>query len=307
MKFRKYFLLTAFLLLLVGCALPPPDTTRQNFVPENEVLALRLTREGISFIQDGRYLDGEVSLRKALYIIPNSEKIKLNLGVSFFMQERFDEALDIFEDLHSKDPENISYTLWLAKTYIQAGAFDEGRDLIEAQTNKELSKEYAPINLSNSGTLQLALSNAYFARGQFDLAICASGRNITYSQVFDATMKYIVMNMQAGNITAAKWFLETKLAVSGVSNIEYHIRLSEVYLLLNDLEKAKEELITSLARFATDPEVLYERKLLTYILGKRLVAKGEEVDLSVFDSDVEEEILADPRVKSSPIGFLVSS
>ena len=90
--------------------------------------------------------------------------------------------------------------------------------------------------------------------------------------------------------------------------MNYHLRRVETSLLLNDLPAAKQHIQSALQLNAVDPLQVYDRRLLSAVVGLLLKAKGEDVDLSVLeDNDEVNDLLNDARAETSPIYGIIQT
>ena len=96
---RVVFTYSLLLLTLIGFA---QDT---KVKPEIKQVEKQLFRKGNDLYNDENYVDAEVQYKKALEQNPNYEKANYNLGNAIYQQNRFKEAMPLY-DLVSKTTEN---------------------------------------------------------------------------------------------------------------------------------------------------------------------------------------------------------
>ncbi|MDH5412884.1 MAG: tetratricopeptide repeat protein [Flavobacteriaceae bacterium] len=112
-----------FLLTFIGFA------QDKKVKPEIQQAEKQLFRTGNDLYNDENYIDAEVQYKKALELNPNYEKANYNLGNAIYQQNRFKEALPLY-DLVSKTTEsklnkaesfhNIGNTMMKEKQYDKA-------------------------------------------------------------------------------------------------------------------------------------------------------------------------------------------
>jgi tetratricopeptide (TPR) repeat protein len=303
----SFIVLLFFVVFNLGCALPPKDNSGQSFVPEEDLSALKYTSLGMQEVARGRFLQGEMSLYKALQFAPSSEKIKLNIAVALYGQERFDEALSYLEPLHLSDPINPSYKLWYAKSLIGAGAITLADEVLESGID-----QYRKLNdLQSVANFARTQANAKYRIGDFDAAICAS--QIALSATTNAVefLNHVKLLMQTGRLKSAEWFLRSGMAYGGASastsTVEYQMRLAELEYILGNYESAKSALQNVLSRGTiADSTTAYESKLLIIIVGNKIKNLEQDVDISLLDDNqAVDDILADPRQKFSPLSLVL--
>jgi tetratricopeptide (TPR) repeat protein len=134
----------------------------------NQALALPATSGdtshmvGVLLMDMAEYADAEVALRQAYRTNPSRYTV-IDLGRSLFYQQKFMEALAIFEEANSfssRDRQDSTTHFWLGRTYMQLERFSEAiRELKMAIT-------IFPENLST----YMLLGDAYVAIGDYDNA-----------------------------------------------------------------------------------------------------------------------------------------
>jgi tetratricopeptide (TPR) repeat protein len=288
-------------LVMMGCFMAPEESTRQQAVPEAEVDALRLNNEGLSYVARGRYVDGEFRFRQALWLQPRAERILLNLGTSLFLQERFEESFVIFQKLFAQDPLNLTYRLWLGKIYTEQRQFEKAKQfLIEGLTEAETREDRAAmIAYSRS------LANLATRMGDIEDSFCYSIYAYQVSGSMTEGLKHIGLLLQYGQAYAAQTWFTQILPAGGDGSLDYHLRRVETALLNEDLDMAKEHMAASLKGQPRDAQDVFDRTLLSILVGKLLQHRGETVELSVLDNSKEvEAVLRDDRTLRGPLAPL---
>lgn len=96
-KMRQIF----FIIVLISSIVHGQKTkTKIVDLPEKKVI-----RDGNNFYNQNNYVDAEVQYKKALELNPNYDKASYNLGNAIYQQNRFKEALPMY-DLVTKTTEN---------------------------------------------------------------------------------------------------------------------------------------------------------------------------------------------------------
>lgn len=98
-------------------------------------------------------------------ILSNKEKHipKLNQAIKLFKEKKFEEALEIFKELHKSDPYNYEYNYYVGLTYVNLGYFDVGLNylLYSAKDNKNYY-----INIHSN----MICGYIYTLKGEYKLA-----------------------------------------------------------------------------------------------------------------------------------------
>ncbi|HEY6542919.1 MAG TPA: tetratricopeptide repeat protein [Ktedonobacteraceae bacterium] len=65
--------------------------------------------------------EADASLRRALALEPDNEDLIWNLGELYLDEQRYDDAIQIFEDAVEKNPTSASLNIFLASAYLESG------------------------------------------------------------------------------------------------------------------------------------------------------------------------------------------
>lgn len=133
-------ILVCILVVLSGCALPPPDITTGGFVTGDELEATGLVREGLGFLKQSRYVDAELSFRRASYLFPDADNVRENLAIALMGSQQFVEADDIFVALVKKYPQGARHRANLAQSYYQQRRYQESIALFETALELAFSR-----------------------------------------------------------------------------------------------------------------------------------------------------------------------
>jgi tetratricopeptide (TPR) repeat protein len=302
--FKTAFCAVLIPILCTGCFIAPPESTRQALVPEKEVDALRINNEGLRYLSGGRFVDAEFRFRQALWLQPNAERIFLNLAASLFMQERYDESLEIFKDLYARDPLNLTYRIWVGKIYTELGNYP----LAEQYFKEGITDAESRPDLGSMAIFGRSLANLYVRIGSMEDALCYSIYAYSALGSLDEGLKHIRLLLLYGKASSADYWFKNILPASGDGSLNYHLRRVETSLLMNNLDEAKTHIAAALHLNASDAIQTFDRRLLTVIVGKLLEKRGETVELSVLDNDSEvEDLLQDDRTKQGPLALIAAS
>lgn len=290
----------ALLFVLIGCALPPSDTTRQTLVPERDVQAVRYTREGINFMRSGRYLDAEMSFLRALTIEPNAERIVTNRGVALFMQERYDEALEIFQALEKRDDGSLGYKLWIGRTLVELGRYKDGVTKLQDALAEAVKKE----DLSSSASFSRTLSVIYFEAGDESRAICASSDAFNFTPNAVEAVRHARLLSAIGYSQNGAAFLQNFFGATTLPSADAHLIYAQAALVAESYEGAADFLQDAVLMDPQEPDTQYLMKLLVLVMGTDLQERGIATELAVLDEDTKRNLLLDPRLESSELLYL---
>ena len=123
----------------------------------------------------------------------------------------------------------------------------------------------------------------------------------------DEGLKHVRLLLQYDMPKAADYFFSNTLLKGGDGSLNYHLRKVETALLLNDIDGAKNHIAAALHLNATDAIQTFDRRLLTVVVGKLLVKRGDTVALDVLENEDEvSDLLNDERAKEGPIASVVN-
>ncbi|MCB0320433.1 MAG: tetratricopeptide repeat protein [Bdellovibrionales bacterium] len=189
-----------FCAVLWGCALPSSAPISEKFVSSYEREVESLVREGLFFSQQGRYVEAEFNFRKALFALPQSERILFNLGVALERQRVFQEAEQIYRTLLRRNPTNVRVQLALGRLYVAQLSYDNAIRVyegVERQLMKPVSidevqleadrplrvGEFAePEHREALVSTYRSLSSIYFRLGNEEQSMCYSTLALETSQ-----------------------------------------------------------------------------------------------------------------------------
>jgi Tfp pilus assembly protein PilF len=232
--YQQILLVCLGALLLGGCALPRPDS-QQRFVPNRELLAVSLARQGLGEIGRSRFIEAELLLRQALYLFPDARNVKLNLALAISQLGQTEEARAIYEDFLKSAPASLDVHLALASLYHSSGDFAATEDFLL----RALTLATAHGISDKAIVVKQSLASLYFETGREEEALCLSDEAL------------------AGQSDADRVFSHLRLLVA-----------------LGLYERADREVATYKAVFGDAPQGrhLFEQALAVYALGREHAA-----------------------------------
>lgn len=127
---------------------------------------------GRCYLDLQNYLAAESAFRVAMIHMPERNDFKLGLAKAFFDQERFPEAVALFDNLIEQEPDNGNYWLTQGKAYIRMG------ELMKAAERYEYAHGLGAATASDLVTL----GNLYAKESLWDPAVSAFLRSIELNQ-----------------------------------------------------------------------------------------------------------------------------
>lgn len=166
-------LLLSIVTVISSCALPRQRLGQQEFVPKRELIIVSLAKKGQDYADKGRYLEGELALRQALFLEPNSRALKLELGKALVRQGLFEEAEELYNTLLAENPKSIQTILGKGVLLRVKGDFEGA--LQQFQTaEKLLIPEVSPQSRILLAEVYQNISIVEFTRGFDEEARCAA-------------------------------------------------------------------------------------------------------------------------------------
>ncbi len=204
------------LMLLVGCALPVSERDEQDFVPQDELDVVSLTREGLYYYSRSRYVDAEFRLREALKIAPEAESVQFNLANALLKQNNYEEAEQIFRSLLEKDPESTALLGALAQLYLAMNDYylalryySEAYDIALRWNEYDAASRFAR-----------SLSVINFQIGKEREALNYSEQALELSNSDDEVCRHTKLLIAVGEASAASKILKERIAnTEQISNV----------------------------------------------------------------------------------------
>ena len=159
-----------FIGVFVGCAMPVSHRTDQDAVPERDLLGVSLTREGLSLYHRTRFAEAELKFRQALYLFPTATNLKENLAASLEGSGQIDEAVAIYQELLSSQPDSIRYRIALGRSEAARGNYREA----QAHWDESLKRSIDRGETARAADVARTYASYYFRRGNEEQARCYS-------------------------------------------------------------------------------------------------------------------------------------
>jgi len=112
----------------------------------------KYTRQGNRDYSDNNFSDSEILYRRAIDVDPSFNKAVFNLGDALYKQEKYEEAVNSFEDLSQKEPDKEK----LAGSY-----YNLGNSLLKAGKIEESIEAYKNALRNNPGNMEAKYNLAY--------------------------------------------------------------------------------------------------------------------------------------------------
>lgn len=267
------------LMLLVGCALPVSERDEQDFVPQDELDVVSLTREGLYYYSRSRYVDAEFRLREALKIAPEAESVQFNLANALMKQNNYDEAEQIFKKLLDRDHESTALLGALAQLYLAMNDYQlalkyykNAYDIALRWNEFEAASKFAR-----------SISVIYFQIGMEDSAINYSEQALELSNSDDDVCRHAKLLIAVGDVAAAAKVLKERVAsLEQISNV---CLLQEAALAA--YAEGKDEEVTKLSELGSEIRKVDQITLLTLELLRYASMTAEEREKEYGEDDEE--------------------
>ena len=211
---RIYFFVV--LTLLAGCALPVSERDEQDFVPQDELDVVSLTREGLYYYSRSRYVDAEFRLREALKIAPEAESVQFNLANVLLKQENYGEAEEILRKLLEKDPESTALLGAMAQLNLAMNDYHLAQKYYREAY--DIALRWGEFEAASKFARSLAVVN--FQIGRESEAIDYSEQALELSNSDDEVCRHAKLLIAIGDASAASKILMGRVAdLDQISNV----------------------------------------------------------------------------------------
>jgi tetratricopeptide (TPR) repeat protein len=174
----KLLSLLFVLSILTSCAVPPAAIDTAGFVQSRELQTAGLVREGLQYLDQGRYIDAELSFGQALYLFPTADNVQENLAIALIGSGQLREAESILQELVRKYPKAARLHNRLGELYYSDYRYSESLAALTRALSISFSRrEYAAA----AGTLRSMASLAE-QRGLGEDAVCYSAEALSLKQ-----------------------------------------------------------------------------------------------------------------------------
>jgi len=112
----------------------------------------KYTRQGNRDYSDNNFSDSEILYRRAIDVDPSFNKAVFNLGDALYKQEKYEEAVNSFEDLSQKE---------LDKEELAGSYYNLGNSLLKAGKIEESIEAYKNALRNNPGNMEAKYNLAY--------------------------------------------------------------------------------------------------------------------------------------------------
>lgn len=229
---------------------------REDFISNQELKAVELATQALSYLGKGRYLDAEFALRKALYLTPNAINLRLNLILALEGQTRYEEAL---AELSLLSPALLSSSPLLAtKARLKArnGDFKGAKAIYMQAVFLDGLNQGSVLDDSKRADLARELARLSFVYAEEELALCASNSAIFLR-------------------TDSRDLLQHLKLLNALSLVDLADRLGREFIVQNGTD--------------LEPGILFELALSNLAKGERSVSR-EFFDLARFKADLSADL-----------------
>jgi tetratricopeptide (TPR) repeat protein len=286
--------------LCAACALPPPREERQSFIPERELQAVSLAREGLYYFGRSRYFDAEVKLRQAVALVPDPN-LRIDLAVVLEYEGALDEAEAIYKSLLLDQPDDPQILAGLARLYAVRGDSEAGKRHYIQAIEKVLSvsdKTLQAGSLKRASAYSRSLAALSFKIGDEAGARCYSEEAWLISQNPEDLVRHTRMLIATGFNERARQAMEQYMEKRG-SKIDAGL-LHELALAQYGLGKMSESVKLedkALDQIGSAPGIQAEVELVRFAAAEFKFEPTEDEE-AASDSGGEQEDPVESAVKS---------
>src|SRR3982075_3377895 len=133
------FLALTLAALAAGCSNQQADTPEQHLAKAN--LALN----------NDQLIEAEKEYREVIRLAPNDAVAQRQLGIVYFEQGQFPQAIPLLKRAADAEPNNLDLQIKLVQTYLSARQFQPARALAQQIIEKRPAQDEAVILLASAG------------------------------------------------------------------------------------------------------------------------------------------------------------
>ncbi|HMO02661.1 MAG TPA: SDR family NAD(P)-dependent oxidoreductase [Oligoflexia bacterium] len=173
---------------LIACAPPSGKVFKSELMISSvEVKAAEFAEDARAYFNSGRLAEAEINLRKAIYLDPKAENLKLNLIILLEKQGQYGEARSLANQLYQKallEEDKLRSLIWkkrLALIDLAEGNYQKARFGFESIIAGYLEGN----NFDGAAPVIRELANLDFILGEERLALCGSWKAVDFSNFSD--------------------------------------------------------------------------------------------------------------------------
>ena len=276
------------MLALWGCAMPPQEQA-ERAVPERDLNAVSLAREGLSLYQRTRFAEAELKFRQALYLFPEATNLRENLAAALEGTLQFDEAADIYSQLLQREPESIRYRMALARVSAAAGMTERARQLYGEGFDRAIERG----DEGRAGDVARSFASFLYQRGREEDARCFSELAAHYRKTTQQQAAHARM------LNASGYFLKALSFTALSSDPQAKLERALAFVGVGDLTAAMRDAQDVLEADGADPIALAEARSLEALLARaqrESLAEGDEAALEDLPTLSDETLVVWPPI-----------
>lgn len=190
--------------LFCGACAVAPEYQPSDFVGKGALPAVAFAREGATLLAQGRTIEAELSLRKALHLEPQAENIRLNLAVALEGNGQFSEAREILEGILRRHGESPALLERFARLSAAEGNYKEALRVAERAFDLYEQGEQS----AKAANLARALAQIGTQLGDEERAICYSALHQERNDTEGARIFAAGQALLWGNYSAVLGYLQ---------------------------------------------------------------------------------------------------
>jgi type IV pilus assembly protein PilF len=247
--FFKKFLLFILIPFIIQCS---SNSTEKSDVQKKSELYYS---HGTHYLLQKNYTEALSHLMKADELTPNDSKIKNNLAMAYYFKEQTIKAIDLLNTSLNLDPKNSDARVNLASIYFNLGKNEKAF--------LEYSKVLEDLIYPHQYRTHFNIALIYLKSARIQEAI--NHLNLSLKENKDYCPSHYqlgIISKQKKDLKGAKKHFEESTKATCYNLVEAHYQLTQTYLDLKLLDKAKAKLLEIIEKFSGSPYEHWAKKTL---------------------------------------------
>jgi tetratricopeptide (TPR) repeat protein len=270
----KQILSVLIIVGLASCAVPRDFDPTGGFIPNREVKVVGLTREGLSYYKQSRFVDAELKLRQALYLAPDADNLKNNLALALLGSGQVDDGEAILLDLAKKYPQSSRYYNDLGEARSRVSDYEGAIEALSTGLERAMLR----LDFVAAATLLRSRAVARFGNGDEEDALCNSMEALALKNDPIEQVRHARALLALNRFADAKKFLldasNANRALQQDPDVLRHLALA--HYGLGEYQQASDLIERALDLSKALPDIQSSLRVLAEVTGSHLGAEPTE-------------------------------
>jgi tetratricopeptide (TPR) repeat protein len=300
--------------LCVACAIPKDQTpfsirsagagNGEEFFSARELMVAGLVSESLELGSKGRLFDAESRLRRAHQAAPDNNAVTFNLAVVLGQQGYSQEALELLQDLRSKQGDLPRFMIASADVHALQGDFQRARDDLKVAFDAYQKAN----NYAQAAVMARSISNLAFASGHEQEGLCYSYEALSLAPSA-AQLGFHASIMVGLNLyQPASGFIAEQIALDPArgGGSQVHFAHSLALGAMGKRDESVKEVEVALDLLGDNPDIVPEVNALWWLLKQDTPSQDQDPKVVEAEAQMKETFFSDVlRLQQRPTYSLV--